>query len=94
MQIVSLKIYEFSKSFKSYLDEDAVYNFINGMVKENKYYSGVMKTHFNKELVMNKKHNKDFENSAKCWICGNAYVDGDFEVRDHCHVRDLISRLS
>ena len=28
---------KFSKSFKSYLDEDAVYNFINSMIKESKY---------------------------------------------------------
>ena len=26
-----------SKSFKSYLVEDVVYNFINSMIKENKY---------------------------------------------------------
>ena len=28
---------KFSKPFKSYLGEDVVYNFINSMVKENKY---------------------------------------------------------
>ena len=36
-----------------------------------------MKKHFNKELVMAKKDNKDFENSTKCWTCDNAYVHGD-----------------
>ena len=46
---------KFSKCFKSYLGEDAVYNFINSMVVESKYYSDVMKKHFNKELVMTKK---------------------------------------
>ena len=45
-----------------------------------------MKKHFNKELVMAKKDNKDFENSTKCWTCHNAYVHGDVKVRDHCHV--------
>ena len=28
---------KFSQHFKSYLNEDAVYSFINSMVKENKY---------------------------------------------------------
>ena len=28
---------------------------------------------------------KDFENSTKCWIWGNYYVDDDVKVRDHCH---------
>ena len=30
---------KFSKSFKTYLGEDAVYNFINDMMKESKYCS-------------------------------------------------------
>ena len=34
-----------------------------------------MKTHFNKELVTTKEDNEDFENSTKCWFCGNVYVE-------------------
>ena len=41
---------KFSKSIKSYLREDAVYNFIGSMTKENKYCSNEMKNYFNKEL--------------------------------------------
>ena len=26
------------------------------------------------------------ENSTKCWICDNDYIDGDVKVRDHCHI--------
>ena len=40
----------FSKPFKSYLGEDAVYNFISSMFKESKYCSDAMKKHFNKKL--------------------------------------------
>ena len=43
---------KFSKLFKSYFGEDAVYDFINSMVEESKYCSEVMKTHFNKEVVI------------------------------------------
>ena len=43
---------KFSKLFKSYFGEDAVYDFINSMVEESKYCSEVMKTHFNKEIVI------------------------------------------
>ena len=74
-----------SKPIKSYLGKDAVYNFISSMIEESKYCSEVMKKHFNKEPVMTKKDSEDFENSAKCCICDNAYVDGDVKVRDHCH---------
>ena len=45
-----------------------------------------MKKHFSKELVMSKEDNEDFENSAKCWICDNVYIDGDVKVRDHCYI--------
>ena len=45
-----------------------------------------MKKHFNKELVMTKEGNEDFENSAKCWICDNDYVDENVKVKDHCHI--------
>ena len=70
---------KFSKPFRTYWVEDAVYNFINNMIEESKYCGDVMKKHFNKELVMTKEHIEDF-NSTKCWICGNDYVDNDVKV--------------
>ena len=76
---------KFSKPFKTYLGKDAVYNFINSMIEENKYYSEVMKKNFKKKLVMNKEDNEDFKIPTKCWICENDYVDNDVKVRDHCH---------
>ena len=75
-----------SKPFKSYLGEDAVYNFIGCMIEESKYCSDVVQKHLNKELVMTKKDNEDFENSTKCWICDSDYIDNDVKVRDHCHI--------
>ena len=45
-----------------------------------------MKKHFKKKLVITKEDNEDFENSAKCWICDNDYIDTDVKVRDHCHI--------
>ena len=56
---------KFSKLFKTYLGEDAVYNFINSMIEENKYCSEVMKKHFNKKLVMTKEDNENFKGSTK-----------------------------
>ena len=35
---------------------------------------------------MNKKDNKDFENSTECWICGNDYIDVGVKVKDYCHI--------
>ena len=44
-----------------------------------------MKKHFSKELVMTKKDNEDFEDSTKCWIYDNDYIDNDIKVRDNCY---------
>ena len=77
---------EFSEPFKSYLGEDTFYNFISSMIEESKYCSDVMEKHFNKELVMTKKGNEDFDNSNKCWICEYDYIVNDVKVKDHCHI--------
>ena len=77
---------KFSKPSKTYLGQDAVYNLINSIIKESKYYSEVMKKHFNKELVMTKKNNEDFKNSTKCWICDNDYIDNNVKVTDPRHI--------
>ena len=61
---------KFSKPFKIYIGEDAVYNFINNMIEESKYCNKVLKKHF-KESAMTKEYNEDFKNSTKCWICDN-----------------------
>ena len=45
-----------------------------------------MKENFNKELVMTKNGDEDFENSTKCCICDNVYVGCEVKVRDHCHI--------
>ena len=54
-----------SKPFKSFLGEDAVYNFVTSMIKESNYCSDVMKKHFHKELVMIEKDDEGFQNSVK-----------------------------
>ena len=55
---------KFYKTFKSYLSQVAVYIFISSMIEESKYCNDVTEKHFNKELVMTKKDNEDFENST------------------------------
>ena len=56
------------------------------MIEESKYCSDVVKIYFNKELVMTKKDNEDFENSTKFSIWDKDYIDSDVKVRDHCYI--------
>ena len=72
----------FSNPFKSYIGEGVVYNFINSMLEESRYYSDLLKNIF--KIVMTKKMMKIFR--AKCWVCENVYVDGDVKVIYHCHI--------
>ena len=65
---------KFRKLFKTYLGEDAVYNFINNIFEESKHCSGVIKRNLNKELVMTQEENENFKNPTKCWICDNTML--------------------
>ena len=55
------------------------------MIGERIYCSDVLKKLFNKELVMTKNDNEDFENSTKCWIHDNDCIDNNVKVKDHYH---------
>ena len=63
------------------------------MIDESKNCTDMLNRHFNEGLVMTRRNDEDFENSSKCWICDNAYVDGDVKARDHCHIT-VISTLN
>ena len=79
---------KFRKPFKSYLCKDAVYNFISSMIEKGKCCSDLMKNDSSKEFVMTKEDNEAFENSTKCWICDNDYIDGAVKVRNHYHITE------
>ena len=55
------------------------------MIGGSKYLSDVIKKSFNKELMMTKKDNGDFENSTKCFICDNDCSDSDVKVKDQSY---------
>ena len=57
---------KFTKPSKSHLSESTAYNFISSMIEDSNYCSDVIKKHFNKELVITKEDNEDFENLTKC----------------------------
>ena len=44
------------------------------MIKESKYCTDIIKGHFNKDFVMSKEDDEDFEKTIKFWIFDNAYV--------------------
>ena len=48
------------------LGQDSVHKFIINMVEQSNYCNCEMKKYFNKQIVMTKDDNKNFESSTNC----------------------------
>ena len=66
--------------------KNEVFRFIRSIFREYGYCRGVIKKHFNKNLVMSAEENEKFEKTNICWICGKLIDLNDNKVRDHCHI--------
>ena len=77
---------KYSKYTRIYRGENAVYKFMEKMLKEVEYCKAVIKKHFNKPLVMTEVDEQHFKTMDGCHICGEKYTDKDVRVRDHCHI--------
>ena len=83
---VAMLILKYSKPVKVYRGKNAVYRFLEEMLKEVEHCKKVVKTKFNKPLIMIDEDEANFEAINHCHICGNKYTDKDVRVRDHCHI--------
>ena len=77
---------KYSKPIQTYRGENAVYKFMEKMLKEVEYCKAVVKKRFNKPLVMNEDDEMCFILMDKCNICGDKYTDKDVRIRDLCHI--------
>ena len=77
---------KYSKPVKVYRGKNAVYRFLEEMLKEVEHCKKIVKTKFNKPLNMTDEDEANFEVMDHCHICSNAYTDKDMRVRDHCHI--------
>ena len=77
---------KYSKPVKVYWGKNAVYRFLEEMLKEVEHCKKVIKTKFNKPLIMTHEDEANFEAMNHCHICGNKYTDKGVRVRDHCHI--------
>ena len=77
---------KYSKFVKVYKGKNAVYRFLVETLKEVEHCKKVVKTTFNKPLIMTDGDEANFEVMNHCHICGNKYTDKNVRVRDHCHI--------
>ena len=64
--------------------DDCVNKFIKWIFRQQKQINGVIKEHFNKELIVIIQDEEIYNNSQMYWIC-NEELNTD-KVRDHCHI--------
>ena len=77
---------KYSRLYKGYRGPDAVYKLIENLLKEQKEIKEIIEQNFNKNMIISKKEQNDFENAKSCHICNKEYNNKDVSVRDHCHV--------
>ena len=76
----------YSKPVEIYKGENAVYKFLEKMLKEVNYCKYQMSINFNQLLEMADEDEQNFQKATKCHICGKKYTAKDIRVRDHCHI--------
>ena len=69
-----------------YRGKNAVYGFIEAILKEYDYWKKIIKKYFNKNLIMSIEEEERFQLSNSCWVCDKLFDVGDDKVRDHCHI--------
>ena len=76
---------KFCKPVKLYRGENAAYKFIEEMFSEEVNCAEMMKTHFNKTIIMTEPDKLDFANAKYCHICNVKYKPNVKEdiVKDH-----------
>ena len=72
----------FGKDIVIYRGKDCVNKFIDAILREYEYCKGVMRDHFNKNLIMSMKEEDIFQEANKCCICGKLFELIDEKVRD------------
>ena len=76
---------KFSKKVVIYRGRNAVHKFIKAILEEYDYCKKLIKTHFNKNIIMFVEEER-FQLTNSSWICDKLFDVGDDRVRDHCHI--------
>ena len=76
---------EFCKPIVIFRVANAVYEFIEAILKDFEYCKKVMRKLFDKNLIMIEEE-EPFRSSNTCWICEKLIDDDDTKVRDRYYI--------
>ena len=71
---------KYSKPVKVYRGKNTVNRFLEEMLKEVEHCKKVVKTKFNKPLIMTDEDKANFEAMNHCHICGHKYIQAKCEL--------------
>ena len=77
---------KFRNTIFSFRGKNTVFIFIEDIFKEYKYWKKVMTKHSNKNLIMSKDEQQEFQSKSTCSICEKLIDYYDEKVSGHCHV--------
>ena len=77
---------KFGKPIVLYRGKNAVYKFIDAILKDYDYCKKMVIEYFHKNLIMSAEDKERFQLSNKCWICNKSFNIGDNKVREYCHI--------
>ena len=77
---------KFSKKVVLCKGKNVVYRSMEAILEEYNYCRRIIKTYFNKNLVMSAEEEERFQLTSSYWICDKLFDVGDNKVRDNCHI--------
>lgn len=69
------------ETIQIYRDENLVYKLISKILEKRKYCKKIMKKSFEKELIITKEKEINFQMANKCHICNNFYSEKGTRLR-------------
>ena len=66
--------------------KNAIYRFIEAILKEYDYCKEIIKKYLDKNLIMSAEDEERFQLSNNFWICDKLFHVGDDKVRGNCHI--------
>ena len=81
-KVVCIDCNKLSQKIVLYSEKNAVYRFIEAILKVYDYCKKIMKKHFNKNLIMSAEE-EIFQLSNICWICDKLFDVGSYDSHNY-----------
>jgi len=85
-KVICLEDNRYSKAWKLYRGENAIYKFFESIFEEEKEIRAQLNKFKCSKPNLTIEENKVYESSKSCYICNSSFSDKNIKVRDHNHI--------